>query len=70
MSDFTATLDEARSYDAQNYAQNSRLAYANDWKLFKVWCVTRAIASKTVSLCRIQRIFPRGWRRFTGASPA
>jgi hypothetical protein len=33
MSDVTATLDEARSYAAQSYAQNTRLAYAHDWKL-------------------------------------
>lgn len=36
--DFTAVLDQARAYAAYSYARNTRLAYANDWKLFKLWC--------------------------------
>jgi site-specific recombinase XerD len=38
MTDFTAILEEARIYAAQSYAQNTRVAYASDWKLFEAWC--------------------------------
>lgn len=36
--DFAAVLEQARAFAAHSYAQNTRTAYASDWKLFKAWC--------------------------------
>lgn len=40
MSDFAAALEEAKQFAAHSYAQNTRNAYASDWKLFGAWCAT------------------------------
>lgn len=38
MTDLTTAQEEARRYAAHSYAQNTRQAYASDWKLFSAWC--------------------------------
>jgi hypothetical protein len=38
MADFTTALTHAQSYAAHGYAQNTRQAYASDWRQFTTWC--------------------------------
>jgi integrase len=38
MADFTAALQHAQSFAAHGYAQNTRQAYASDWRQFTSWC--------------------------------
>lgn len=38
MADFTAALKHAQSFAAHGYAQNTRQAYASDWRQFTAWC--------------------------------
>jgi site-specific recombinase XerD len=38
MTDFASALKHAQSYSAYSYADNTRHAYAADWRLFTQWC--------------------------------